>query len=127
MDTMTAYTEPDSTVTRTEGRTITHRWMRPEVETNDHADPDARRAVELTTYHDKDRKCYVASVQIIDVHAGYISPYHGIRIHREPTARYSAKGLKAASDFVLAALPTILATEERVAILFAGHPMPGAR
>lgn len=120
---------PDST--RTGERSITHRWLRPEVETTDPLDTDAVRAVEVTIQHDKGSKSYTAHLSIIDVHEGYItamiSPYHGIRLHREPAARYSAKGLQSVSSFILGVLPGIVASEERVATLFGGNPLPGAR
>jgi hypothetical protein len=115
--------------TRTGERSITHRWLRPEVEVTDR--DGGTRAVEVTIQHDKGSKSYTAHLSIIDVHAGYItamiSPYHGIRLHREPTARYSAKGLQSVNSFILGVLPSLVANEERVARLFSGQPLEGAR
>jgi hypothetical protein len=120
---------PDSTKIDGQARTITHRWYRDDVEVTDRE--GGRRAVELTVMHDGNRKQYTASLHIIDVHPGYItahiSPYHGIRLHAEPCARYSAKALEGVNAFIMGTLPTLVATEDRVATLFSGHPLPGAR
>jgi hypothetical protein len=120
---------PESTRVDTTRRIIVHRWDRPEIEVTDR--DGGTRAVEVTVTHDKDRKQYTASIHLIDVHEGYvtahISPYHGMRLHREPCARYSAKGLEGVNAFMMGVLPTLVATDERVARLFSGQPLPGAR
>lgn len=105
-------------------RSITYRWMRPEVSDT--------RAVELHIRHDRDRRCYAATLAIVDVeqHDGYVVTRFmvqlgtSIGLRRTPTSRYSRKGLAAFADEVYADLMTMAADidiDPRVYTLWAGQ------
>jgi hypothetical protein len=102
-------------------RSRVYRWAIGESTTN--GEPDGGTTfVELSIYHDGDRKRFTASVGRVDVHDrgdGITSTRFGLLagagLPSEPVARFSAKRIDAFTTATLAALPEHASTNERVA------------
>ena len=122
---------PDTILDRiANDRSIAYRWARPDVEVPDKMGDPGVRYAELYVYHSKHSKEYVAMLHIIDVFPGWIqshiSPYHGISILKRPIARHSAKALQQFANESMQRMIDAM-DDARVAVLFSGEPIPGAR
>lgn len=81
-------------------------------ETVDHNGQPCTSTAELNVIHDRDRKCYIASLQRTNVRdeggfkVAMFEVFGGtkVRLSSHPTARYSAKGIDAAVDAALTEL-----------------------
>jgi hypothetical protein len=122
IDAPTAFATPDQTFTDSARRSITYRWMRPDVTP---WDDGGTRAVEMYVRHDRDSKRITAALNLIDVHAGYVSTHiargHYLTLVSDPCPRYSAKALQTTAAAALTTL-NLGQQDARVIALMAGEP-----
>lgn len=92
---------------------------------DDHPDyPGRKHFATLSVHHHLNRKCYAASVQReTEEDQGQFTvrsfmAFAGVRIGVEPTPRYNAKRQREFLDRMLAELPQLIETDEKVAAIF---------
>lgn len=121
IDAPIAFAAPDQTFRNPARRSVTYRWMRPDVTP---WEDGMTRVVELHVSHDASRKCIDAALSLSEVGGGIQSTQirRGayLTIHRTLLARYSARALEKAADDALRTL-NLGQQDPRVQALMSGE------